>query len=143
MYVLLLIGCAFLMLSLLSIAMLLLQARKLQAKSEKICSIALMQITKYLSDWGTELFEMYKLPSLDTKESSTTVSSIHHKAILDRLLVMRNEVVATQKEWKNTLQEISTSEQATSKKIQDAIQTFESLKSEASQLEDAMQKEQR
>lgn len=102
------------------------QARKQHARAQKICDVALQQVSQYVSAWGEVFFQTHKLPSLKAEEAvvvveevegdqsgggngdepaaSSSVSSEHRRALMIRLQGMWREVRSAQEEWRGQAQ---------------------------------------
>ena len=96
------------------------QARKQNARAQKICAVALQQISQYITAWGEVFFQTHQLPALKDEESegegeggsaaasaSASVcasSSEHRRALVNKLQGMWQEVRGAQAEWEGQAQ---------------------------------------
>jgi len=81
------------------------EARKQQARSEKICSIALQQISCYVKDWGDYFFEMNKLPLLwETVVDKRAAEFTTQRSILGKIEEMSNDIAITHSQWNEEAQ---------------------------------------
>jgi hypothetical protein len=90
------------------------QARKHQARAEKICAIALQQITQYIASWGDYFFDTHRLPSPSSCLASLSAregrgeeeeeGEEQQRAIRDKLRGMGREVAAAKEGWSSDAQ---------------------------------------
>lgn len=77
-----------------------LQARKQHSRAEKICNIALDQITQYISSWGNYYYLTYQLPLPSILENGEDEEvGEEGKVIRSKLRVIQEEVESTVANW--------------------------------------------